>query len=172
MKALQNIHNYDVNLINKLIANRFYPELVKASRLFSRLGDGWLYVLVGLISLFLNGLEDSYFWCLAIAFAVERPVYYILKNVLKRDRPFNSSITIKNHIVPSDQFSFPSGHTSAAFLFFSISASFATFLLVPLFTLAALIGFSRVILGVHYPTDILVGMLLGLFIAKAVVGYF
>ncbi|WP_395374103.1 phosphatase PAP2 family protein [Marinicella sp. W31] len=167
MKPLEAIQYYDVSLINKLISYRFYPTLVKASRTVSKLGDGWMYVVIGLTSLAINGLNDPYFWALALAFAIERPIYYVLKNSLKRDRPFKLQV-IKNHVVPSDQFSFPSGHTSAAFLFIMITAGFVPVLFVPLFISALLIGCSRVILGVHYPTDILVGMFMGISIAKLV----
>ena len=170
MKPLETIQHYDVSLINLLISNRFYPTLVKASHVFSRLGDGWVYALVGIASLAVNGLADPYFWALAIAFAVERPIYYVLKNSLKRDRPFKLQV-IKNHVVPSDQFSFPSGHTSAAFLFVTITAGFVPVLFIPLFIGAFLVGCSRVILGVHYPTDILVGMVMGLGIAEIVSHY-
>ena len=170
MKPLEAIQHYDVSLINKLISNRFYPNLVKTSHIFSKLGDGWLYAVVGLTSMAVHGLRDPYFWALALAFAIERPIYYVLKNSLKRDRPFKLQV-IKNHVVPSDQFSFPSGHTSAAFLFIMISASFIPLLFIPLFAGAFLIGCSRVILGVHYPTDILVGMVMGVSIAKIVTLY-
>ena len=124
------------------------------------MGDGWLYGLVGLFALLFNGVNHWYFWVLALAFAIERPCYYLLKNTLKRNRPFRV-MDIKNQVNPGDQFSFPSGHTSAAFLFFTVTAAAVPILWLPLFIWAATVGLSRVVLGVHFPTDVVVGALLG-----------
>jgi undecaprenyl-diphosphatase len=65
----------------------------------------------------------------------------------------------------SDQFSFPSGHTSTAFMVAAITRYFMPVLLLPLLMWAALVGFSRVVLGVHFPTDTLVRMVLGVSVA-------
>jgi undecaprenyl-diphosphatase len=63
---------------------------------------------------------------------------------------------------PADEFSFPSGHTAAAFVMVSILGSFYPVLLLPLVILASFIGISRVYLGVHYPSDVLAGAILGI----------
>jgi undecaprenyl-diphosphatase len=68
-------------------------------------------------------------------------------------------------ITPSDQFSFPSGHTSAAFMVATLLAYFFPALSVFLYGWATLVGCSRVMLGVHFPTDILVGAILGISVA-------
>jgi undecaprenyl-diphosphatase len=164
MKALDLIHQYDIRLVTRVLNSNSYLKLLPISFTISKSGDGWLYLVVSLLSLLINGFYDPYFWCLALGFAIERPIYYLLKNTLKRNRPFKI-IAIKHHIIPSDVFSFPSGHTSSAFLFAFITSVFFPFLLIPLIIWASLIGFSRIILGVHFPSDIIVGILLGVAVA-------
>jgi undecaprenyl-diphosphatase len=60
-----------------------------------------------------------------------------------------------------DKFSFPSGHTMTAFAVWASLASAIPTLSLPYLLLAILIGLSRIFLGLHYPTDVLVGALLG-----------
>ncbi len=166
MKPLDLIQSIDTSLIDKLFSARFYQKLIPVCHRTSAMGDGWLYVLLGVLSLIFNGISHLYFWSLILAFGIERPIYYCLKNTLKRDRPFRV-MNIKNQVNPSDQFSFPSGHTSAAFLFSIITASFVPMLWAPLIIWASMVGFSRVVLGVHYPTDTVIGALIGTSIAQS-----
>jgi undecaprenyl-diphosphatase len=86
----------------------------------------------------------------------------LLKKSLKRERPCHHISDLSAYIVPSDKFSLPSGHTAAAFLMASLVAHFYPTLGVVAYIWASCIGCSRVLLGVHYPSDILAGVLLGL----------
>ena len=64
-------------------------------------------------------------------------------------------------IRPSDKYSLPSGHTAAAFLMASLLAAFYPAMAVVVFVWAGCIGASRLLLGVHYLTDLIAGALLG-----------
>ena len=98
----------------------------------------------------------------ATALAIERPVYLAMKNGFKRRRPPEVIPGFTGFIEASDRFSFPSGHTSAAFLFATLYCSLVTVAMAPLvYTWAILVGLSRVFLGVHFPTDIVIGAMLG-----------
>ena len=165
MKPLQLIQAFDVSLINHLFANKRYSQYLPICQLLSHLGAGWFYAVVALSSLFICGTSHPYFWILLLAFGIERPIYYLLKNTLKRDRPFRT-MNIQQQTDPGDQFSFPSGHTAAAFLFTSVTATFWPVLWIPLLLMATGIGFSRIMLGVHYLTDTLMGALMGTLIAQ------
>jgi undecaprenyl-diphosphatase len=85
----------------------------------------------------------------------------VLKNSFKRNRPQAALKNFHSLVTPSDKFSFPSGHTSAAFMVTIITGFFMPALLLPLLLWATLVGLSRVVLGVHFPTDTLIGMILG-----------
>ncbi|MBC8061094.1 MAG: phosphatase PAP2 family protein [Clostridiaceae bacterium] len=84
-----------------------------------------------------------------------------IKITVNRIRPFLTLENLNTKKIGIDNYSFPSGHTTSAFsiaIIFSLYFPIATPLLV---TLACGVGISRMYFGVHYPTDVLVGMILG-----------
>jgi undecaprenyl-diphosphatase len=162
MKLLYSIHKYDVFMFTWLINARMYCALTKVSRYLSKTGDGYLYlVIIGLLY-WHSGIESPCLKAILLGFLIERPVYFVLKNTLKRNRPEAAIINFHSIITPSDKFSFPSGHTSAAFMMATVLSYFFPPLMIPLYSWASLVGCSRIVLGVHFPTDILVGVLLGI----------
>ncbi|MFI3187838.1 MAG: phosphatase PAP2 family protein [Methylococcaceae bacterium] len=161
MKLLYSIHKYDVFMFTWLINARMHGTLTRASRYLSKTGDGQLYLLIAGLIYWHEGLS-LFLQALLTAFLIERPVYFVLKNGLKRDRPQAAIQNFRSIITPSDKFSFPSGHTSAAFMMATLLGYYFPPLMIPLYCWAALVGFSRVVLGVHFPTDTLVGVILGI----------
>ncbi len=128
MKLLNTVHKYDVYMFHRLNDTRFHDALVRCSRYLSRTGNGELYVLLMAVLYWQQGLESGLLRTMFCAFLLERPVYFILKNSFKRNRPEAALMNFHSSIKPSDQFSFPSGHTSAAFLVATlISAYFPAF---------------------------------------------
>lgn len=86
----------------------------------------------------------------------------LLKHLIARSRPYDCIRGLIPLITPPTDYSFPSGHTAASFavgvlLFRKLPKRYG----IPALVLAALIGFSRLYLGVHYPSDVLAGALLG-----------
>nr|WP_314276427.1 phosphatase PAP2 family protein [uncultured Peptostreptococcus sp.] len=86
----------------------------------------------------------------------------ILKPMVGRIRPFDVNTSIKLLINKPSDFSFPSGHTSASFVAASVLFFRKSKLFVPSLILGILIGFSRLYLYVHYPSDVLAGIILGI----------
>ncbi len=100
-----------------------YREIAAASKWISKSGDDFLYVIVGLLlSLMEKQYGSQFALTLLLAFAIELPAYLVYKDTVKRNRPADSNISFSSLLKPSDKFSFPSGHTAAAFLFASIIA--------------------------------------------------
>jgi|TARA_R110002124_G_scaffold142866_4_gene307650 undecaprenyl-diphosphatase len=129
----------------------------------SRTGDGHLYLLLGLLLWLFEAEHGALFlYSALLAYSLELPVYLILKKFLRRQRPCDLLQNFSAHITPSDKFSLPSGHTAAAFLMASLIASFYPSMLILVYCWASIIGLSRVLLGVHYPSDIIAGAALGL----------
>jgi undecaprenyl-diphosphatase len=88
-------------------------------------------------------------------------LYKFLKHRLVRERPFIGLIGIECAMPPLDRYSFPSGHTLHAVLFTAIAIRHVPELAVLLVPFALLVAASRVVLGLHYPTDVLAGATLG-----------
>lgn len=85
-----------------------------------------------------------------------------IKLAVRRDRPFKTHPDIQKHS-DAGSLSFPSGHTSAAFsIATSVSLAFPKwYVIAPSMLWAGTVGYSRMYLGVHYPSDVLVGALIG-----------
>lgn len=129
----------------------------------------------------ISRLGDGVFWCLpaALCFAWRGPaalsfvlqaaltaafgilLYKVLKSRLVRERPFITNGQILCGVPPLDRYSFPSGHTLHAVCFTILFSHFEPLLLLLTTPFAALVAASRVVLGLHYPSDVLAGALIG-----------
>ncbi|MDD3370047.1 MAG: phosphatase PAP2 family protein [Lachnospiraceae bacterium] len=90
----------------------------------------------------------------------------MLKNLVGRTRPYENIANLQLLVHKASDFSFPSGHTGSSFaaayvLYKELPKKYG----IPAMILAGLIGFSRLYVGIHYPTDVLAGTVLGIFIA-------
>jgi undecaprenyl-diphosphatase len=136
-------------------------------RVASRLGDGvvW-YLLIVLLPLLYGAPALRPAIVMALTGALGVALYTLLKRVFVRERPFITHAAIDLRGAPLDRYSFPSGHTLHAVSFaWQATAHFPElgWVLVPL---AGLIAASRVVLGLHYPSDVLAGAAIGAALAE------
>lgn len=166
LQALQRLAEFDARLflgINRL--HRHLP-LEKLVRGISFTGDGHFYIALAVILPLLYP-EDGVNFLMAglLSFLIELPLYWLLKRSCKRRRPFHVVQALAPLLKPSDEFSFPSGHTTAAFMMAALVGVFFPAALLPMIVWASLIGLSRVMLRVHFISDVLAGIVLGTAIA-------
>jgi undecaprenyl-diphosphatase len=164
--ALQWLADLDARLFLGLNSLHQRMQLETLVRFISFTCDGYLYLLMGptLPALF---PEQGMTFLLAglLAFVIELPIYWVLKRSFKRRRPFNVVQALAPILKPSDEFSFPSGHTTAAFMIAGITSVCFPAISLLAYSWAALIGLSRVMLKVHFISDVLAGMVLGSLVA-------
>ena len=139
------------------------PKWVRLAAIAAtRAGDGWLWYLVGLAVL-LFGPSDRFAATAAAGSAavVGIGIFILLKKVSGRKRPCEIEPHCWARILPPDQFSFPSGHTITAFAVAVTLGLFYPAMLPGLLFCAFCIAASRVLLGMHFLSDVLAGALLG-----------
>src|SRR6202030_2872586 len=128
----------------------------------TRLGDGWLwYSLAAILLLFGGPQRFAAVSAARLAATVGVVVFKLLKKLSHRQRPCQLEPHCWSKVLPPDRFSFPSGHTMTAFYIALVLSYFYPALEGTLFFLAISIGFSRIVLGMHFLSDVLAGVVRG-----------
>jgi undecaprenyl-diphosphatase len=138
------------------------PPVRRLFQVVSRLGNGAIWYALLLVLPLLRGRAGVRpALVMALIGIIGVLMYKLLKQTLVRERPFITHSGISLHGAPLDRYSFPSGHTLHAVAFTWQAVAHVPelgWVLVPFTTLVAA---SRVVLGLHYPTDVLVGAAIG-----------
>ncbi|MCF7751530.1 phosphatase PAP2 family protein [Bacillus subtilis subsp. subtilis] len=122
----------------------------------SRLGDGvfWYALMAALI--LLDGVEGMLASLhMAATGLMALLLYKGLKRWTRRPRPYAADLRIRAWVAPLDEFSFPSGHTLHAVSFTIVALAYYPWLAPLLVPFTVAVGLSRVVLGLHYPSDVL-----------------
>lgn len=135
-------------------------------RAVSRLGDGdaWYALMLALLARFGADAAPAVLHMTAAGLACTL-LYQLVKTRTLRPRPYEADPDILPFAAPLDRFSFPSGHTLHAVAFTMVAVAYYPWLawLAAPFTL--LVAASRVMLGLHYPSDVVAGAVMGAAVA-------
>jgi len=139
------------------------PGICTLFRIASRLGDGiFWYALMTTLPV-IAGREGLLAAAhMATASLAGLAIYRLLKSRVGRKRPYAAhGERIVCVMPPLDRYSFPSGHTLHAVCFTGIACAYQPLLAWVLVPFALLVAFSRLVLGLHYPSDVLAGAVIG-----------
>jgi undecaprenyl-diphosphatase len=152
----------DSNLCVVVSHTNQYRLIRDVFRVVSRLGDGvFWYTLMGLILLFKQAEGIQPVMHMALTGIVGTLLYKWLKVKTLRPRPYQVRQDVWVAGKPLDRFSFPSGHTLHAVVFGLIALHYFPALTLIVAPFVVMVAMSRVILGLHYPSDVLAGAAIG-----------
>lgn len=133
----------------------------------TRLGDGWLCSVLALCLSWRGGFAHEVLATAALAAGLASTLLVSLKRRVRRPRPCEQARFPHFDVAAPDRWSFPSGHAMNAFAVCTVLALAFPSLALPMLATAASIAASRVVLGLHFLSDVLVGSLLGALIGAA-----
>lgn len=170
---LEWIQKLDIQVLTELRELFCTPWLDTPMKLISGLGNnGFLWIAIGAVLLILgNRTKPWRQWGAVLLGSLALNAVLcniVLKPLVARTRPYDLlGYTVL--VPPLSDFSFPSGHTSAAFAGAAVIYAMHRRWGIAAYLFAILMGFSRLYLGVHFPADVLAGALLGWAAARAVI---
>ena len=168
-QLIESIRKFDFSIlkfINSYFRNNFFDAVMPA---ISSLGDkGLIWILISLLLIISKKYRKVGVLCLGALALGTLMSEGIIKHIVRRPRPFLELPDIDLLIKKPSSFSFPSGHTTSSFAAANIISVKIKKYSIPAMLLASLIAFSRLYLFVHYPFDVLAGIILGILTSKLV----
>lgn len=139
-------------------------------KIISRLGDGVFWYVMCFAAWGIRGLEYGLqMLYIILGSTLGTLIYKVLKTKTVRPRPYQVHQVIRLGERPLDHFSFPSGHTLHAVMATTVLGYVAPLLLLLMLPFTLLVALSRMILGLHYPSDVAVGAMIGGMMAVVIV---
>jgi undecaprenyl-diphosphatase len=166
--TFERIQRWDARLCER--SNRWlhYWPLLPGARLVSWLGNGifWYALMLALLARSPRESAPAVLHMLLVGL-VCTGAYKVLKRGTLRPRPYQTLRGVEPGAMPLDAFSFPSGHTLHAVAFTLVALEYWPWLAPILVPFTLLTAAARVVLGLHYPSDVLAGALIGALLASA-----
>ncbi len=149
-----------INIINIKMKHKYLDTIMYRA---TNLGGGvfssllvLILILIGSSNVRIMGIEAL------VVLTLSQIVVHTLKRILSRERPYKIIEQLNTFGINLKDYSFPSGHTTASFSIATTIALNIPKLSILVFSIAIVVGISRIYLGVHYPTDVAAGILLGI----------
>lgn len=168
LKFFKIIDNKGLKYISEKCKNKIFDKIMPIITMMGNLGIIWLVISV----LMLLKVEDRIIGISVILALILTTIIGegIIKHIVKRNRPFQNyedELLINKPIT----YSFPSGHTASSFAALAVFLQMNGKLGLIMSPIATLIAFSRIYLKVHYPTDVIFGIVLGITCGVSVVSF-
>lgn len=170
-KAINNGDHYILYVINKRIKcsllDRIMPKITHLGSLTASIIISLIMIGLDYLRILTAGLS------VVISLIISQIIIHSIKIIVNRPRPNKVLTDINTFQIKLYNYSFPSGHTTAIFaismtLSLLIASSVITLALI---FIATVVGVSRIYIGVHYPTDVMIGATIGFCTSSYVSGY-
>lgn len=164
------IDNKGLKYISEKCKNRTFDKIMPIITVMGNLGVVWIVISI----LMLLKVEDRIIGIAVILSLILTTIIGegIIKHIVKRSRPFQNQNNKEELLVNKPiTYSFPSGHTASSFAALVVFLQMNGKLGLIVSPIATLIAFSRIYLKVHYPTDVICGMILGVTCGLSVVSF-
>lgn len=132
---------------------------------------GAAFSIMSMVLLIVLSAAPVSFWALQalLSLTMSHVIVHVIKKIYCRERPYTKLTTVFFTTEPLKDYSFPSGHSTAAFSIAVVFALHSALLAALLLPIASLVALSRMYLGLHYPTDCIIGILIGTICSTTIV---
>ena len=165
---MQSFSNFEGSFLLFIQEHLRVPALNGAMQFITHLGDtGAIWIALALILLAIPRTRKAGLVCAAALIVNLLITNVALKNIIQRIRPYDVMDSLKILVEAEHDFSFPSGHTACSFAgAWAMRRTLPKKCWIPALVLAVLISLSRLYVGVHYPTDVIAGAIVGTIAAE------